>query len=255
MGSSPERATCCGKGTDPAQSILLLLPCLAGEPGICFPPPCSLPSQICSVAPTDLCPPWLNRSPEGTGHQAGKMSSPGLLGLGAALSSGRSCSSVAMRLPHAIPLGPSGVSGGKKSRSLQNLSLNIKYLSVFTACSRSGCGGCQEQHTCVCTCPRAKVQVGWRWPRALHQYLSQARVPFACVPLALPLLHLEGLGHAEVCPHPRAALVNARQGNCSWELAEEERVEGAGQEKNMKGGDTGPPRAAIPFPGWLLICR
>lgn len=124
------------------------------------------------------------------------MSSPGLFGLGAVLSSRQSCASVAAHLPHAIPLGPSGVSGGKKSRSLQNLSLNIKYLSVFTARSRSGCGGCQEQHTCVPMCPRAKAQVGWRRPQAPRQYLSQAWVPFTHVPLALPLLRSEGLGHA-----------------------------------------------------------
>lgn len=66
MGSSPEGATCCGKGADPARSIPLLLPRLAGEQVICLPPLCSLPLQICSVAPTDLCPPWLNRSPEDT---------------------------------------------------------------------------------------------------------------------------------------------------------------------------------------------
>lgn len=52
-----------GKGLIlPGASRLLLL-LLRGEWDQRLPPPCLLPAQIGSVAPADLCPPWLKEEP------------------------------------------------------------------------------------------------------------------------------------------------------------------------------------------------
>lgn len=116
-------AACHGKGADPARSIPAAPPVpRAGSRtgGSCL---CAHSQRRLVVWHPQTCVHLgSNRSPERPGHQAGKMCCLGLFGLGAAVSTGESCMSVAVLLLHAIPLGPARCLGernlGQRKNSL-----------------------------------------------------------------------------------------------------------------------------------------
>lgn len=95
---------------------------------------CAHPLQVRDAAPTGVHQLWLRLELREDRAPGREDLVPGLCGLGAATSTGGR----AVLLPHAIPSGPSVVSGGRKCRSTQKLALSVKHSSVLTACSSSG---------------------------------------------------------------------------------------------------------------------